>query len=88
MNNTWNFKFEGIDYWSRPVFKCTDNDVRIGSVDILFPDKNIAPNGEPDKISEYFRNHTNDLVIFGSSFDEDDPLGTPIKKSININIID
>ena len=64
MANEWNFKFEGIDYWSRPVFKCTKNNVRIGSVEILFPNKKIAPNNDPAEISEYFRNHTNELVIF------------------------
>ena len=87
MANEWNFKFEGIDYWNRPVFKCTHNNVRIGSVEILFPNKELAPNNTAEEISEYFRNHIDDLVVFGSSFDEDDPLGTPIKKSITINIL-
>jgi len=89
MANKWTFKFEGVDYWSRPVFKCINNDVRIGSVEILFPNKEIAPNCEPEKITEFFRNNKHELVIFGTSpIDEDDPLGTPIKKSITIDIID
>jgi hypothetical protein len=80
--------FKGIDYWNRPVYKAKDMNVYIGSVDTLFPDKAIAPNNSISEINEYFRNHLDELVIFGNTFDEDDPLGTSIKKSINIKIID
>lgn len=81
------FKFEGIDFWSRPVFKSTINETRIGSVDILFPDKKIAPNNTPEEISDYFRKNTDQLLIFGVTFNEDDPLGSPIGSHVTINIL-
>ena len=81
-------KFKGIDYWSRPVYEVIDKNVYIGSLETLFPDKEIAPNNTKEEIDNYFREHLDELVIFGSTFDEDeDPLGTKLKKEIIINII-
>jgi len=84
---TIDLKFKGIDFWSRPVYKVVDKNAYIGSVDILFPNRKIAPNNTIEEINEYFRNNLDQLCIFGSTFDEDDPLGTPVKKSIKINIL-
>ena len=75
--------FKGIDFWSRPVYKVKDMNVYVGSVDTLC---NSTFRDKAD-LDAYFKKHLDELVIFGSTFDEDDPLGTPIKKSININII-
>jgi len=75
------FELEGIDYWSRPVFKATSSETRIGSLDILLPDKNVAPNDTKEEITEYFKNNKDKLVLFGTTFDEDDPLGY----KINVN---
>ncbi len=72
------FEFEGIDYWSRPVFKATTSDTRIGSLDILFPNKEIAPNNTKEEITNYFKNNKNKLYLFGDTFDEHDPLGSKI----------
>lgn len=83
----FNFKFEGVDFWSRPVFKSDINDVRIGSLDILLPNKDVAPNGTVEEISAYFRENTDKLTIFGCTFDEDDPLGDRIGTNIKINIL-
>ena len=82
-----NVKFKGIDFWSRPVFQVEDKELYIGSTETLFPDKKIAPNGTAEEITKYFEEHPEELVIFGNTFDEDDPLGTPIKKSINITFL-
>jgi len=84
-----NIKFEGIDYWSRPVFKVQDMNVYVGSLTTLFPDKEIAPNNTKEEIDSYFKKNIEELVIFGDTFDEDqDPLGTNIKKELKINIIE
>jgi len=72
------FKFEGVDYWSRPVFKAIGSDVRIGSLDILFPNKDIAPNKTIEEITNYFKDNKDKLCYFGMTFDEDDPMGTII----------
>ena len=80
-------EFEGIDSWNRPVYKQLGTNVRIGSVDVLFPNRSIAPNNTRDEIDAYFRNNKNKLVIFGTTFDEDDPLGTNIKANIQLTII-
>jgi hypothetical protein len=63
-------KFEGIDYWNRPVFRQVDGDNRFGSVDLLC--------SNTDEVKE--RISADDLVYFGTTFDEDDPQGTPLKK--------
>ena len=82
-------EFIGIDFWSRPVYKVQGKELYVGSIEVLFPDEKIAPNNTVEELNEYFRNNLEDLVVFGSSFDsEEDPLGTPIKKSLTIKIID
>lgn len=84
----FNITFVGVDYWNRPVYKIEDMDVYIGSTSTLFPDANIAPNGSKEEIDAYFKDNIDELVIFGDSFDDDqDPLGTRIKKEIKLNII-
>lgn len=76
-------KFEGVDYWSRPVFKLIDSEVRIGSVVRL-----VGNNKELKEVKEYFKTNPDELVIFGTTFDMDfDPIGTPVKKGL-IQIID
>ena len=69
------FEFEGVDYWSRPVFRAINSDIRIGSLDILFPNKEIAPNGSVNEIASYFKVNKDALCLFGTTFDEDDPDG-------------
>lgn len=54
-------KFEGIDYWSRPVFKDEFGN-RFGSTDILF-DNDISGEAVLKKVSE------KDIYYFGTSFD-------------------
>jgi hypothetical protein len=82
-----NIKFKGVDWWGRPVYKVEDKEVYIGSTDTIFPDKEIAPNGTEEEINNYFRNNLDELVIFGTTFNEDDPLGTKIKNTIQLIII-
>ena len=62
-------KFEGIDYWSRPVFKDEFGN-RFGSTDILF-DNDISGEAVLKKVSE------KDICYFGASFDCE-PQGDPI----------
>lgn len=68
-------KFEGVDFWSRPVYKDINTTIRYGSTDTLFPNERIAPNKSVKEINNYFKNNIEELVVFGSTFDEDDPLG-------------
>lgn len=81
-------KFVGVDYWSRPVYKVEDMKLYVGSLNTLLPDKKVAPNGTTKEINEYFRNNIDEIVIFGSTFDDGDPLGTRIKKELKIIIKD
>ena len=86
--NTRNITIVRINYWSRPVYKVENMNVYVGSLDTLFPDAKIAPNGSKEEIDAYFKEHIEELVIFGNSFDDDqDPLGTRVKKNIKLNII-
>jgi len=79
-----NITFHGIDYWNRPVYKLEDKEVYVGGLDKLFGYKDTV-----NDINEYFRANMDELVVFGSTFDEDhDPLGTSIKKSIKLIIKD
>ena len=80
--------FEGIDFWSRPVYRVLDMNVYVGSLTTLFPDKDIAPNGSKEEIDAYFKEHIEELVIFGDSFDDDqDPSGRKIAEHVKLNII-
>ena len=78
-------KFYGVDWWGRPVYKIQDMEVFVGSTDTLFPHP-VHGNTSED-INAYFKKNLDELVIFGSTFDEHDPLGTPIKKELKLNII-
>lgn len=71
------YKFKGIDDFNRPVFKKVDGEVCIGSVDILFPNKEIAPNNTNEEITNYFKNNKDKLVLFGIKFNCE-PDGTRI----------
>lgn len=74
--------FAGIDWWGRPGYKVVGKNVYVGSVDKLFS------NTTKEEVDAYFKEHLDELVIFGTTFNEDDdPLGTRIKKDIKINII-
>lgn len=84
---TLELRFIEIDFWGRPIYISNPHEVYICSVDIIFPDKNIAPNGTKEEINKYFRNNLDKLVIFGKDLDED-PLGTKIGSKWNIKIID
>lgn len=81
-------EFKGVDWWGRPGYKVIGKNAYLGSVETIFPNKEIAPNGTKEEIDKYFRNHLDELVIFGSTFNEDhDPLGTNLKKDIKITIV-
>lgn len=68
MVKTFNVKFVGIDDWGRPVFKIEDKKVYFGSTVTLFPNKSIAPNNTDEEISNYFRDNTDELELFGERF--------------------
>jgi hypothetical protein len=81
---TINIMFVGIDSWNRPVFKHTKYSFYFGSVAILFPDKEKAPNNTPGEISEFFRKNIGELEYFGEHFDCEPHGGLP--KHIKLNI--
>ena len=77
-------KFKGIDDWNRPVYKVVDLNVYIGDVDKLFDWDSTK-----EEVDTYYNtaDNINCFVIFGSTFNRHDPLGTNIKKEIKLNII-
>lgn len=77
-----NIKFKGIDDWNRPVYKVIDMNVYIGDVNKLF-----NWNTSKEEVDAYFKNDSDGLVIFGSTFNKHDPLGTNLKKEIKLNIL-
>lgn len=79
-------KFEGIDYWSRPVFKLSELNTFIGSITVLVPDKHLFPTNSKEEIINYFKNNPDKLVIFCNDI-ENDPMGTSIGKHIKLNFI-
>jgi hypothetical protein len=74
-------KFEGVDYWGRPVYKVNGLNVYIGDTETLWYGKSKT------EIDNYYKQHLNALVIFGNTFDDGDPLGIKIKESIKLIII-
>ena len=54
-------KFEGIDFWNRPIFKSLETKSRYGSVEILC-DYNETEKKVLEKVNE------DDLLYFGNSF--------------------
>lgn len=74
-------KFEGVDYWGRPVYKVDGLNVYIGDTETLWYGKS------KDEIDNYYKQHLDALVIFGDTFDDSDPLGGKIKESIKLIII-
>jgi len=69
-------KFEGIDYWNRPIFKSLETKSRYGSVDILF-DYDETEKEVLKKVNE------DDLLWFGNSFGCE-PMGNQCK---NLKIV-
>lgn len=80
----FDIKFRGIDDWNRPVYKVVDKQVYFGSVNTLFPDKKIAPNNTKEEINSYFKEHTNELELFGSSFNCEPHGGHSVNWKFNI----
>ena len=79
----YNIKFVGIDDWNRPGYKVEGLNVYLGDVDKLFD-----WNTPKEVVDAYFKEHIEDLVIFGTTFDKGhDPLGTSLKSNIKLNII-
>ena len=72
-----NIEFEGVDWWSRPVYKDVNTTIRYGSVNVLFPDKTIAPNGTVEEINAYFKENIGELCYFGAEFDCEPNGGMP-----------
>ncbi len=62
-------KFEGIDYWNRPIFKSINGKDRYGSVNKLF-NQNMREDAVLEEIVE------DDLLYFGNSFGCE-PMGDP-----------
>ena len=75
-------KFKTIDYWSRPVYQWLGTEVLIGDVNKLWDG-----NTPIKKINDYYKDNLEALCIFGTNID-DDPLGSPIKKSVNLVIVE
>jgi len=76
--------FKGIDDWNRPVYKLVRGNVYFGSTNILFPDKNIAPNNTEEEINEYFKNNIEQIEYFGNSFNCEPHGGMPSKYQLSI----
>jgi len=70
-NKIFNLEFICIDFWSKPVYKVVDKEVYFCSTDILFPDKDIAPNNTPAEINAYFKEHQDQIVLLGGNVDDD-----------------
>lgn len=83
MKDKYIFEFEGIDFWSRPVFKHTKSEVRIGAIDKLC-DANFR---ESEDLVNYFTKNKEELTIFGTTFDEHDPEGLKLKQEVINNMI-
>ena len=81
-----NIEFVCIDEWSRPIYKYVDRNIYLGSVDILFPNKEIAPNNTVEEINKYFQEHPEEFVYFGTSID-DDPYGGKFKEEVKFVIV-
>ena len=67
----FDLEFVSIDFWSRPVWKVVDKEVYFCSTDTLLPDKAVAPNGTPEEINAYFKDHQEEVVLLGGSMDDD-----------------
>ena len=75
-------KFEGLDDWSRPVFKIVGMNVRLGSTITLY-----SGTTSTEEITDYFNKHINELEIFGTNFNCE-PLGGKVGSNITLNIIE
>jgi hypothetical protein len=80
-------KFRGLDDWNRPVYKQEDAKVYIGSTSVLFPNKEIAPNGTTAEINAYFRANLDKLEYFGTSFNCE-PDGRQFAEHVKLEIND
>lgn len=79
---TYNIKFKGIDDWHHPVYKIEGQNVYVGDVNKLFDWDDTK-----ETVDAYFKDHLDQLVIFGSSFNKHDPLGTNLKSNITLKIV-
>lgn len=81
-------KFEGIDYWNRPIFKDTKSDIRYGDVNNLFSYHEVEENKDKwvQTLEKYKENPHFYLQYFGRTFDCEPNGGLP--KNIKLKIID
>lgn len=77
-------QFVGIDWWSRPVYKDIDSSAHYGSVNVLFPNKAIAPNSTPEEINRFFVKNPGQLEYFGHEFDCEPMGGLPSHYKLEI----
>ena len=68
---TFKLEFKHIDYWGRPIFKLVNEEIYFSSVNILFPDKKIAPNSKPEEIVNFFKKHPDYITYHGPTSDSD-----------------
>ncbi len=57
-----NIKFEGIDTFSRPIFKEVNGSARFG-------DSDCTKTGKPEEVIAFYRNNIQKLQYFGRKFD-------------------
>tara|TARA_R110000851_G_scaffold202455_2_gene354205 strand:+ start:1432 stop:1821 length:390 start_codon:yes stop_codon:yes gene_type:complete len=81
-------KFEGIDYWNRPVFKDTKSDIRYGDVNNLFSYHEIEElNDKWKKFLEMYKENPHFyLQYFGRSFGCEPNGGLP--NNIKLKIVE
>lgn len=79
-------EFISIDDWNRPLYKYVGRNFYLGSIEILFPNKEIAPNGTKEEINKYFQEHNEEFVYFGTESDCD-PYGSKFNKDIQFIIL-
>lgn len=87
MNKQLNVQLETIDFWGRVQYKVQDRQVYLTNLEILFPNKDIAPNNDLKKINDYFKEKPELLIIHNVSIN-DDPLGTPLGKDWKVNVME
>ena len=81
----YHVKFEGIDDWSRPVFKKVNSNIRLGDVNKLWTYNELGKNNET--LLNYYRENSDVLEYFGQSFNCE-PNGGKLKDTCLIVILD
>lgn len=79
-------KFEGVDDFSRIIFKDVNSNRRYGSVITLYSDGDVFPIASVEEVKQYFRNHTEEIEYFGTKFNCE-PMGE-IDPRLRITIVD